>query len=467
LAIVLPLDRWAPSLNRPPIAGTLLLLSAVAVYSVLKWLVFRSPSATGRAQDLALLSVVCLASLLATDVAFTAYSNFDPAFRLDQIKMFGDRSLDRFLWDGELQPDIYFPNGENFWVHKPGQRRIGYTYGEHYYRALLDHALLRDSVLDFHFVEYHIDQYGFRNSISGPENVKTIVLGDSFCYGYQTTQQSVFSQILASRIGEPVYNMGISGTSPLQQLLLFEYFLKTYPDQFRPKKLLWMIFEGNDLEETYQRERPGASHGRGFTEIFDHTAVGLIAAGPSLLRGQSVLRLLTGGQLQLNLTAGKASRVNHYRLDGETIAHPLYQSERFGYRLFRQAYVDRAAQPRSYVLNHPNFRSLQETVSDMAGLAHARGFDVTIVTVPSDARLYRHAFEDLPTQPEEPFFRLELQRMARSAGFSFIDLENLLTPFANNELLYRRDDTHWNERGHYLVAQVLAKNVFGVPASEN
>jgi hypothetical protein len=40
-------------------------------------------------------------------------------------------------------------------------------------------------------------------------------------------------------------------------------------------------------------------------------------------------------------------------------------------------------------------------------------------------------------------------------GFRVIDLHSLLRPFANTELLYYRDDHHWNVRGNEVVAQLI------------
>lgn len=40
-------------------------------------------------------------------------------------------------------------------------------------------------------------------------------------------------------------------------------------------------------------------------------------------------------------------------------------------------------------------------------------------------------------------------------GFRVINLLNGLKPFASNELLYARDDSHWNKRGNRLSAELI------------
>ena len=60
----------------------------------------------------------------------------------------------------------------------------------------------------------------------------------------------------------------------------------------------------------------------------------------------------------------------------------------------RQVYLDRAVQPMSYVLNHPNRPRLIETFGRMKALASKHGFSVTTVLVPEENR------KDLKEVPE-------------------------------------------------------------------
>jgi hypothetical protein len=66
----------------------------------------------------------------------------------------------------------------------------------------------------------------------------------------------------------------------------------------------------------------------------------------------------------------------------------------------------------------------------------------------------------------EPHFSNHVKQVSGEVGFGFVDLAELLAPYAANELIYNRDDTHWNERGHELVAQLLAQQVFGISAPQ-
>ncbi len=459
--IVLPIDTALPAINQWRVAGVLLLGSAVLSYVAFRYLAARMARAEERLKDVGLLFAMLLVCFLGIDVAFTVYNNVNPQFRVDQSRIFDQRWLDARGWDGELMPVPYQPSDANFSLYSPDQSNTATVDGEHYYPTLSHHAVMRDSVLQLRRVEFVIDRYGLRNT-DDPAEASIFALGDSFAFGYHMTQQATFPALLKERLGEPVYNLGVSGTSPMQQLLLLEHLLKNDPDAFKPKKLLWLIFEGNDLEESYEPKRQTQdASGGGLSAVFARTIVGEIASIPALLRGQSVIRLLTSGQIALTGSVARQTATNHYELDGETLAFPLYHSERFGWSIFRQAYVDQAGQTELDVANHPNLPRLVNVFRRMKALSTERGFDVTVVMVPTNVRLYRGYFEDLPTA-EPPHFIERLKKISDEVGFAHVDLFELLTPYAREELIYHRDDTHWNERGHEIVANVLAEQVFGV-----
>jgi hypothetical protein len=461
LVIVLPVDRIIPAIDRWYVAGSLLPASCASTYIALRWFAARHPDAENRLKGVTLLTGVLLSCFLAVDVGFTVHTNLNPGFRVDQSKIFEQRARDPHEWDGEVMPVLYAPTDKNFWLYKPGQVKAGSAYGELYYSSLARHPILRDSVLELHKIDFVIDRYGLRN-VDDPARARIFALGDSFCFGYHVAQNATFTELLKSRLGEPVYNMGVSGTSPMQQLMLFDYLLRTYPDAFRPQRLLWLIFEGNDLEESYDTTSHTQRTSRGLREIFAGTMVAAAADIPALVRQQSVIRRLSGGQIVLTDPLMRHTAANHYELDDEPLAYPLYHSARFGYAIFRQAYLDQAGQSERDVLNHPNLPRLVDTFHRMQTLALQHGFAVTVVLVPTNVRLYKDYFAGLPRVSEQPYFLDYVKTLAGEVGFAHVDLVELLAPYAKDELIYQRDDTHWNERGHELVAEILAQRVLGL-----
>lgn len=455
-AIVVPVDRLVPAINHWPVALTLFLLSGVFAYGLLSLLVYRRDDAEELAQNICLLAAAVLVTLLAADHGFAAFLHADSR-RLGTREILNQRPYDANVWDGEVMPKLYFPLGEYFWVYKPGQSSRAATFGEHYHADLLAHTLLMQSVLDRHDVEFVIDRYGLRNKID-PGLARVFVLGDSFAFGYHTTQDRTVPSVLTTLLGEPVYNLGVSATSPLHQVALLEYLLQAHPADFRPKVLLWFLFEGNDLEESKPPTRnQNNTSSPSLGDIIDGTLVGELANIPGVLRKQSIIHYAMRGGWATPF--GDTSDAKHHELNGQRLVDPWYYSPTFGYRLFRQDYLDRASQPETYVSNHPNLPRVADAFRRMRTLADAHGFTVTVVTIPSAVRLYHGQFEELPAVSEAPYFLQHLGRLSRANGFGLSELFEMLRPSASVELLHYRDDTHWNERGHRVIAELLAQRL--------
>ena len=47
--------------------------------------------------------------------------------------------------------------------------------------------------------------------------------------------------------------------------------------------------------------------------------------------------------------------------------------------------------------------------------------------------------------------------------FGVVNLLTLLQPYAGSEMLYYRDDHHWNERGNEVVARLLQAALHDAP----
>ena len=111
--------------------------------------------------------------------------------------------------------------------------------------------------------------------------------------------------------------------------------------------------------------------------------------------------------------------------------------------------------PLEYVLEHRNRPLLDRTFQDMRALADRHGFSVTVMVAPSAARLHGAAFDEFPELSPQPHFIDYVLAQARKSGFETLDLYRALVPFAESELLYYRDDHHWNEHGNEIVAQII------------
>lgn len=387
--------------------------------------------------------------LVLLDVGYSVFLNLSqPRLAAD------DRHSDPNVWIGELYPELYFPTEKNFRLHKPGRSVSGSHYGDMYRPAMLASPLLSSSVLSKKNVTISINGDGFRET-ARLEGHKIVALGDSFTFGWGIDQDRTWVEVLERLIGEPIYNMGIHDSSPKQELLLLEQGIDSRALDLRGGLLMWMIFEGNDLEDSYHDLRPVQNSVSISERLFKDTIIETLWTLPSKLRQGSVFGKFRDGRAEFSGLGSEARTKNHYIIDGITSAFPLYMSPRFGPKLFSVKQLLGAQRSEQYVEAHPNRLLLQKTFERMQSLAHRAGFQVVVIIAPSGVRLYGAEFEDFPRLSDKSYFNILITRLAEQYGFEIVNLQESLRPYAMKELLYFRDDDHWNERGHLAVADIL------------
>ena len=96
------------------------------------------------------------------------------------------------------------------------------------------------------------DALGFRNA-KAPERSRIVAIGDSHTYGVSAPRDGSWPQQLSTRLGEPVYNMGLGGFGPLQYLHL----ARTTARNMEPKVVVVGLYFGNDIVDAYY-----LAHGR-------------------------------------------------------------------------------------------------------------------------------------------------------------------------------------------------------------
>jgi len=93
---------------------------------------------------------------------------------------------------------------------------------------------------------YESDEHGFNNplGIYGQQGLDIVLLGDSFTHGACVKPgQDIGGQL--RRGNRRVLNLGISGNGPLTELAT----LKEYGVALKPRIVLWLYFEENDLDD--------------------------------------------------------------------------------------------------------------------------------------------------------------------------------------------------------------------------
>src|SRR5690606_10061137 len=95
---------------------------------------------------------------------------------------------------------------------------------------------------------YETDELGFNNprGTFSAKKIDVVAIGDSFAQGACVgAGEDISSQLRILREGETIVNLGAYGSGPLLELAI----LKEYARPLRPRAVLWMFFEHNDLTE--------------------------------------------------------------------------------------------------------------------------------------------------------------------------------------------------------------------------
>ena len=400
-------------------------------------------------RDASLAVSMCVLGLLSLDIGYSLFLNSSRSHLSEE-----GRSSDSNTWIGELYPQLYFPTEKNFRLHKPGRTVTGFHYGDMYRPMLLASPLLSSFVFSKKHVTVSINDDGFRER-SELEGHKILAIGDSFTFGWGVDQNLSWVELLERSIGKPIYNMGIHDSSPKQEFLLLEQVIASRKLDLRGGVLLWMFFEGNDLEDSYGDLHPVQTPVSISARLFKGTIIEWLWSFPSIVRHESVFARFKDGRAEFSGLGGDNRTKSHYMIDGIASPFPLYTSPQFGEKLFSPDQIKRAQSDEQYVESHPNRRPLQKTFEHMESLSSREGFRVVVIIAPSDARLYGAEFKDFPTLSKESYFNILISRLAEKYGFDVVTLEESLRPYATRELLHFRDDDHWNERGHAAVADIL------------
>jgi len=282
-------------------------------------------------------------------------------------------------------------------------------------------------------VSYNLryDQHGFRND-QDLETADIAVIGDSFVEGVGIDSSGILTTVLHSLEGRTVVNLGSSGYGPQQELVV----LKRYATKFRPKTIVWMFYEGNDLHDVRAYEQGLA----GLHEELRYSERAFITN--ALL---TVMRRWRGCVPDENLKKRYGKIV-----DKEGRQRTIYFPEDT-----RPLHGDRLA--------------ALHTASSVLAAAyqHSReeGIRLVLVFAPEHYRVYNGLSTLVEVSEEVKWWsvndfpeRLRTVVKSISPDFEYFDLTpTLRMEAAKGTSLYISNDTHWTAEGHKIVAEALHK----------
>jgi lysophospholipase L1-like esterase len=292
-------------------------------------------------------------------------------------------------------------------------------------------------------IRFQTDAYGFRNVESDPADIDVIVLGDSFGAGVGTTQEATWASLLAGRYGLSVYNLSMLGTNSWHQYTN----LAVEIDRMNVHKgtvVIWAMFGGNDLEPPYYTDMLTPE------DLPWNDPLSAAVVSFQTFRYRSPVRQSIE-RASRAVTGSEVPTLSAEFIDGSKV-------------LFFTPYVRRKGRPQEQIQAGESYRQLEATVAAMGDLAADNGLTVAIVNVPAKAEVYSWVLDGGPPWSADPSpsgYSLAIQEIANAEGMCFLDLEPALIEASrrvyeeSGELLWWRDDSHWNARGHEVVAAAV------------
>jgi len=289
--------------------------------------------------------------------------------------------------------------------------------------------------------EAHFDRHGFRNS-EDLDTADVAVIGDSFVEAVETPNDRIMTTVLSRLTGSVVANLGRGAYGPQQQLIV----LRRYALPLRPKVLVWMFYEGNDLLDLalYDKMMAALRGGRvgvapsWYQRSFTPNALGALV---KLLRG------CTPDEANWLTSATFRTAEGH-----DVWMHFI---------MYAQLPND------SWSTEHARaLERVQSILRQAREATQAQGTELIVAFIPMGFRVYGNVLRCAPKVKcaEERLNDLPQQLKMAIAEVSpqthYIDLTPLFVAQAKRgRLLYLPEDGHWTAEGHRLAAEAIAEPI--------
>lgn len=318
-------------------------------------------------------------------------------------------------------PNIHDP--ELLAIHRPHAHQTGSALGGD---IATSYQIPRSDMTSFQW-DVIYDRNGFRNP-ADLESADIVLIGDSFVEGLTVTYAELVTTQLARLQGTVVANLGQSTYGPLQELIV----LKRYALPLHPRTVVWMFFEGNDLQDVI-----------GYHRAHEHPPDFLHAFWARSFTRSACLAVKAFSTPSANPPGAKRAGLCQAP-DGKATTY-------FGYR--------------SKPLSREELGALDETARTLATayqLCAAQGIRLIFVFVPTKFRVlhslcqFAEGSECRNWVPNDMPERLQsaLQSLAPMVGY--LDLTPSLVQAAKTEAFpYYRDDEHWTPEGHKIAAAAI------------
>lgn len=321
----------------------------------------------------------------------------------------------------------YLPDPELLYLPRPGDRRTGT-------------GARSDITASFHVpdpetYDYDVsyDDRGFRNPTT-PSRADVSVVGDSFVVNHFVPAGELLTAVLARSLDATVDNLGHAGYGPQQELAV----VRRYALPIRPRVVVWIFFEGNDLGNIYAY--------RAFVSDF--------TAARAARHGFAARSFTRNAMEQLMYLAGNPRPSAVPRSAWWTSAG---RKERL-YFLYTSGRLSEQAQAA--------LRDLESILAEAATLSDRAGARFVLAFAPDKFRACRRSLTFEPDAETAQWTVNDLpERIAVMAArlpgrVTYLDLTPALAARCDaGQLPYFREDSHWNAVGNRIVAEELARTL--------
>jgi hypothetical protein len=296
-----------------------------------------------------------------------------------------------------------------------------------------------------HYVLFRTDENGFRNP-PGIETAEIAFVGDSFTEAGNVPEQETFVQRVASQLNLTTINLGRGFYGPQQELEV----IKRYAFNYSPEVMVWVIFEGNDIEDA---EEYLASNNELLQPFQEDTTRNLKSQIGGLIKSTRIFRILK--QARYNIAV-------KYRI---RVLRGLFQTYSGNSEILEFNYRYKPSITNELPVG---WQETKDSILTGLRLSQERGIRLIIVFIPIKLRVMgpfttfssqAKLDEYLPTGKWESDndFAAQLANYCGDIGCEFVDATERLREKARaGHLVYSaRYDTHLDIAGHSVIADLV------------
>jgi hypothetical protein len=291
------------------------------------------------------------------------------------------------------------------------------------------------------------DELGFRNLRDyKTDYFDTILLGDSFGFCAISDQKKLLSERL-NDAGYAVYNLSAEGIGLWVEFVALRYEISFNLKMKGKQRIIWLLFEGNDLEGRFYKESDPKKLINNKTKEISVTIENYYK--------RSVLRAIF------------KSLFRDKRQKSKVLKRPFFNEEMLFYEPYVNDVLDLTLED---IYGHENYEAIKSLVESMRDFANEHDFEVLCVVVPMKARVYEWVLNGKSpwsSDLSQSAFSKFIQGLCAHNKIAFTDL----TPefiIQSKELygdrqkaIYWLDDTHWNDEGQEIAACIIDKLLRG------